>query len=419
MPVFTYLARDRGGQQRTDAIESPTRESAILALREQGLLPLKIEELKKDGGPVRSFSLNPLAYRAFSPADIEHEFHQIAVMLRSGISLLDALNLTQKHCRPGARPTWERLAKRIQQGSSFKDALSEHKAFSEFTIQLIHVGEQTGHLSTVLDEAAKEVKSSLKLKKQIVTALRYPAFTLLFAIGLVIFMLTSIIPEIKKLLQIMGKPMPPVTQALIDTSDWMLANGLTIVVLAIASIVTFIVLYHLPTSRWLIDKWALKLPLFGYVLRLIGTVLFLRAMGLLLRSGVVMVDALKTMENFIVINTWPAHSLFPQPVLKARPWPNHWKPIRLNALLRQRTPIGKTPAPQKIFLKAQNPKGVGGPSHLTGGGPPKHFPGGPRFFPPFLGAFFPRGEPFEKKLKRGRGGCFFPGGARRSPLVSP
>jgi type II secretory pathway component PulF len=221
-------------------------------------------------------------------------------MLRSGISLLDALSLTQKYCRIGARPTWERLAKRIQQGSSFKDALSEHKAFSEFTIQLIHVGEQTGHLSTVLDEAAKEVKSSRKLKKQIVTALRYPAFTLLFAIGLVIFMLTSIIPEIKKLLQIMGKPMPPVTQALIDTSDWMLANGLTMAVLAIASIVAFIVLYNLPTSRWLIDKWALKLPLFGYVLRLSGTVLFSRAMGLLLRSGVVMVDALETMEKLHV-----------------------------------------------------------------------------------------------------------------------
>ncbi|MCL7419904.1 MAG: type II secretion system F family protein [Methylobacter sp.] len=300
MPVFTYLARDRSGQQLTDAIESATRESAILALREQGLLPLKIEELKKADTALKSYSLNPLAYRAFNASDIEHEFHQIAVMLRSGISLLDALNLTLTHCRPGARPTWERLAKRIQQGSSFKDALAEHKAFSEFTIQLIHVGEQTGHLDTVMDEAAKEVKSSRKLKKQIVSALRYPAFTLLFAIGLVVFMLTSIIPEIKKLLQIMGKPMPPVTQALIDTSDWMLANGLTIAVFAVASAVTFIVLYNWPPSRWLIDKWALKLPLFGYVLRLSGTVLFSRAMGLLLRSGVVMVDALATMEKLHV-----------------------------------------------------------------------------------------------------------------------
>jgi len=300
MPVFTYLARDRSGQQRTATIESATRESAILALREQGLLPLKIEEAKKESGAVKSFSLNPFAYRAFNSSDIEHEFHQIAVMLRSGISLLDALSLTQKFCRVGARPTWERLAKRIQQGSSFKDALAEHKAFSEFTIQLIHVGEQTGHLGTVLDEAAKEVKSSRKLKKQIVTALRYPAFTLLFAVGLVIYMLTSIIPEIKKLLKIMGKPMPPVTQALIDTSDWVLANGLTIAVFLIAFIVVFIVLYHLPSSRWWIDKWALKLPLFGYVLRLSGTVLFSRAMGLLLRSGVVMVDALETMEKLHV-----------------------------------------------------------------------------------------------------------------------
>jgi len=83
------------------------------------------------------------------------------------------------------------VAKRIQQGSSFTEALREHKAFSEFTLQLIQVGEQTGHLNTVMDEAAKEVKSSRKLKEQILSALRYPAFTLLMAIGIVIFMLTS------------------------------------------------------------------------------------------------------------------------------------------------------------------------------------------------------------------------------------
>ena len=297
MPLFTYTARDRNGQQRIDAIESNSREAAILALRTQGLLPLKIEEVKKNSGVVKSYSLNPLAYRSFNSSDIEHEFHQIAVMLRSGISLLDALNLIIKHCRIGSRSTWERLAKRIQQGSSFTDALREHHAFSEFTIQLIRVGEQTGHLNTVMDEAAKEVKSSRKLKKQILSALRYPTFILLMAIGIVIFMLTSLVPEIKKLLKIMGKPMPPITKALIDTSDWVLANGVMVALVVFVIIVTFIVLYNWPPSRWWIDKWALKIPIIGYVLRLSGTVLFCRAMGLLLRSGVVMVDALVTMEK--------------------------------------------------------------------------------------------------------------------------
>ncbi len=300
MPVYNYTARDRSGQPRSNVIESATRDAAIVDLRAQGLLPLKITEQKRDGDRLNRFSWNPLDYRAINSFDIEHEFHQIAVMLRSGISLLDALNQTIRHCRIGARKTWERIAKCIQQGSSLTDALQEHSVFSNFTVQLVHVGEQTGHLHTVMDQAAEEMKASRKIRKQILTALRYPAFTLLFAIGLVVFMLTSIIPEIKKLLQIMGKPMPPITQALINVSDWFMANGLGIGIVSIASLAGFILLYHWPPSRRWIDRLSLRLPVIGHVLRLSGTVVFARAMGLLLRSGVVIVEALETMEKLHV-----------------------------------------------------------------------------------------------------------------------
>ncbi|MGR9114862.1 MAG: type II secretion system F family protein [Gammaproteobacteria bacterium] len=299
MPFFTYTARNRGGQQVADSIEASSRDTAIMTLRGEGLLVLKIDELKKDSG-AKSFSLNPLDYRPLHYGDIEHNFHQVAVMLRSGISLLDALDMTLEHARIGARKTWGQLKERIQEGSSLTDALAEHKIFSQFTIQLIRVGEQTGHLSTVMDQAAAEIKSSRKLKKQIVSALKYPMFTLLFAIGLVVFMLTSIVPEIKKLLLIMGKPMPPITQALIDVSDWFMANGIFLAVAAFTFLITFAVMYSWPPSRWWIDKLALKLPVFGHVFRLSGTVLFARAMGLLLRSGVVIVEALVTMEKLHV-----------------------------------------------------------------------------------------------------------------------
>jgi len=300
MPLFTYTARDRSGQQIGDSIESPNRDAAITALRGQGLLVLQIDELKKTNKNRQTFSFNPLDYRSIREKDLEHEFHQIAVMLRSGISLLDALELTANHARIGAQKTWDRLIERIQQGSSFSDALAEHDIFSQFTIQLIHVGEQTGHLYIVMDQAANEIKSSRKLKKQITSALKYPAFTLLFAIGLVIFMLTSIVPEIKKLLKIMGKPMPPMTQALIDVSDWFVANGVFLSILGVSGFVSFVVLYNWPPSRWWIDKSSLKLPLLGNIISLSGTVLFSRAMGLLLRSGVVISEALVTMEKLHV-----------------------------------------------------------------------------------------------------------------------
>lgn len=305
MALFTYTARNRTGQQITETINSPGRDTAITDLREQGLLVLKIDEIKNTGKNRQSFSLNPLDYRSLREKDLEHEFHQIAVMLRSGISLLDAIELTADHARIGAQKTWDKLILRIQEGSSFSDALAEHRIFSQFTIQLIHVGEQTGHLYTVMDQAAEEIKSSRKLKKQITSALKYPAFTLLFAIGLVVFMLTSIVPEIKKLLLIMGKPMPPITQALIDVSDWFVSNALFLTIFAIVSAISFIVFYNWPPSRWWIDKLALQIPVLGKIIRLSGTVLFSRAMGLLLRSGVVISEALQTLEK-LHVNTYMA-----------------------------------------------------------------------------------------------------------------
>lgn len=300
MAFFTYTARNRSGQQIADSIDSATRDAAIATLREQGLLVLKIDELKTARKQRQQYSLNPLDYRTIREKDLEHEFHQIAVMLRSGLSLLDALQLTADHARIGAQKTWDDLIERIQQGGSFSDALAKHNIFSEFTVQLIRVGEQTGHLYTVMDQAADEIKSTRKLKNQIVSALKYPIVTLLFAIGLVVFMLTSIVPEIKKLLLIMGKPMPPMTQALIDISDWFVSNGMFLTIVGVSAVISFIVFYNWPPSRWWIDKTALKIPVLGKIFRLSGTVLFSRAMSLLLRSGVVISDALVTMEKLHV-----------------------------------------------------------------------------------------------------------------------
>jgi len=303
MPTYTYTARNRSGQQLEDVIQSDSQEQAIQSLRQQGLLPIKIKQLKDKNKT--KITLNPLAYRSVNSFDIEHQFHQIAVMLRSGISLLDALNMIAENSRIGTRKFWRQLAERVQQGSSFQDAMSEHSVFTPFTTQLVHVGEQTGHLGMVMDQAADELKASRKIRKQITSALKYPAFTLLFAIGLVVFMLTSIVPEIKKLLKIMGKPMPPITQALIDISDWFISHAVFMGVSAVVFVVVFIVLYNWKPSRWWIDRLALGVPMIGYVLRLSGTVLFSRAMGLLLRSGVVMVDALETMQK-LHVNTYMA-----------------------------------------------------------------------------------------------------------------
>jgi len=295
MAIFNYTARSKTGQQLSDIVEAGSRDVAIMQLRGDGLMVIKIDEVKKKSDQ-KEYSLNPFDYRSIRSQDVEDAFHQIAVMLRSGVSLLDAVELTRKHARIGTRKVWVRIAERIQQGGRLSDAMKELGLFSNLSIQLVAVGEETGGLSTVMNQAAVEMATARKLKKQIVKAVKGPFFTLLFAIGLVAFMLTSVVPEIKKLLKIMGKPMPPITQALIDTSDWFISHGAYIGVFAVASIITFIVLYNWPPARWWIDRFALRIPLIGHVFRLSGTVLFCRGMGLLLSSGVLIIEALKIME---------------------------------------------------------------------------------------------------------------------------
>jgi type IV pilus assembly protein PilC len=298
MPVFRYTARNRSGQQQTATIEIGSRAAAIRSLKDGGLLVLKINEVQEEKPKGdKKYSLNPLEYRSMRSSDIEHEFHQIAVMLRSGISLLEALDMTAKYSRIGVRKVWNTISKRIEQGTSFTEALSEHKFFTEFTIQMIKVGEATGSLHTTMDQASNEMAASRKIKKKVTSAKKYPLFVLIFAIGIAALMLIKIVPQIKNLLLIMGKPMPPLTKALIDSSDWIMTNGPGILIFAAVFIVVVIILRIWPPSRWWMDYLGLSIPVMGNIMQLNGTVVFGRAAGMMLSAGVPVVETLETMER--------------------------------------------------------------------------------------------------------------------------
>lgn len=297
MPKFNYIARNQTGQQVIDVIESPSRERVASQLRVLGLIPLQITEAYSKQNSILRYSWNPLDYQPINDKDIEFAFQQIAVMLQSGVALLDALNLTIKTCRYGAKKVWIEIANHVQQGMTLFDALSRHKQFTEFTLQMIYVGEQSGNLSGVMVQAARELKIARKLKSQIIVAVRYPLFSLFMAIGVCVLMLVKLVPEIKKVLKIFGKPLPQITQSLVDMSDWFLMYGYIILIVTSILFLASIFLYKTDKTRYWVDYFALYIPLLGEVFRMSGTVLFSRALCMLLRSGVLIVDSLATVEK--------------------------------------------------------------------------------------------------------------------------
>ncbi len=297
MPKFIYTARNRSGSEQTGLIEAASRDEVAATLRSQGLLVLNIAEEKQRDLGLLLARFNPLEYRSMGSKDVEEGFHQLSIMFRSGLDLISALEIVADYSRLAVRRIWQRVILRIRAGNSLTDALSEHKAFTNMTIQLVKVGEQTGNLDKALMQASIELEESRKIRSQLLSALTYPLTTLVFALGVTVYMLTSIIPELKKFLQMMGKGLPPITRALIDISNWFEANTPTLLVCLGAVAAGFTILYRLPGFRLAIDRLLLRLPIIGHVLRLSGTVVFSRSLAALLRSGVRIVDALETVAR--------------------------------------------------------------------------------------------------------------------------
>lgn len=233
-------------------------------------------------------------------ADVEVGLRQLAVMLRSGLTLLNALEtVAQQSSRGRMRQIWEDVSLRIQQGASLADALEKHPQFSQLVVQLVRVGEQTGYLEVVLTRGANTLEDRRKLRGQLINALTYPSVVFLAAIGVTAFMMVSVIPKLQTFLSALGRKLPPMTQLLIDITDSVRLHWLHASILLATATGIWVALRAWPTSRMWLDRLVLRIPIVGKLFRLSGTVLVASGLGTLLRSGVTLLEGLRTTERLL------------------------------------------------------------------------------------------------------------------------
>ena len=189
------------------------------------------------------------------------------------------------------------LSDEIQDGKPLADAMAAHSSIPPIAVQMTRVGELTGTLDSVLDQASKQLARRRRTVSNLLTALAYPVFVFLAAIGVSAYMVVFVIPEIEKALLSLGRPLPAMTQSLVDLSAWIQVNGPAVLVILVAVIMAVIFLFMWPTSRMVIDRISLRVPLIGNVLRLGGTVTFSSSMQAMVTSGITVSEALRTAEQ--------------------------------------------------------------------------------------------------------------------------
>jgi len=276
-----------------------SRDELMAALRAERLLVLEVAE-QQDSRTLPS-PWSPAWLKPMTGFDVEMGLRQIASMLRSGITLLAAVQtVAQESLSPWAQRVWQRVGERIVQGRGFADALAEQpKRFSELVVQLAEVGERSGELERATSRAADQLEARRNLRTQVINALVYPVLAVTMAVGVSAFLVVSVIPKVAEFLRSGGAELPAMTQMLMDVSAWVTANGLNILVGVVAAVAAWIVVRFNEAGREAEDVFLLRIPITGRILKLSATSLFARSMQIMTESGVTLLDSLATASRLI------------------------------------------------------------------------------------------------------------------------
>src|SRR5512133_4296188 len=288
-PVFKWSGKTKSGEVRAGEMEAQDSSAVEARLRQMGIEPVKVRKKPKE------FHITLPGIGGVTTKDILVFTRQFSVMIDAGLPLVQALDIlgTQSD-NPSFKKVLLAVKARVESGSTFADALSEHpKVFDELFVQLVRAGEIGGILDTILQRLGAYIEKNEKLARRVKGAMTYPAIVLVVAIGVVAMMLLFVVPTFQKMFADFGGSLPGPTQALVDLSAalrsaWYLIFGLPIV---------FFIAF-----KWGISKgrgqevwhaFVLKLPLAGPLIRKIAVARFTRTMGTMLSSGVPILDALQ------------------------------------------------------------------------------------------------------------------------------
>lgn len=301
MPVFRFEAVDAAGEIRAEEIMAASQDEVILKLRDQGLLPLVVEEANSDGLS-RILNISLLSGRQrVSQKHIGLITQQLAQLLKAGLPLDRALTvLISVNNEPKVQKLLTRIQEAVRGGSGLADALeAQSGVFTRLYLNMVRAGEAGGSLEVVLERLADFLERSKALKDTVTSALIYPLILLLVAGASVVILLTYVVPQFQTLFDDAGEALPLATQIVIGLGEGVRRYWWLGVVLLAGSILFFRQQFSQIETRYRWDRLALRTPLIGDLIAKVETARLARTLGTLLRNGVPLLSALGIVREII------------------------------------------------------------------------------------------------------------------------
>jgi len=289
------MARDERGHAVNGTLAAASPEALADQLKRMGYLVTRWRELAE--GHAQAWSLQ--TFQRVGDDDLALFNVQLAKMVQVGIPLVSALQtLSQQTENARLRTVMSDVARHVESGSSFSEAMAQHRAvFSELFISMVHAGEISGKLDEILQRLAIFAKHQAELRQQVKTALTYPAVLVVASVAVAVLLLVGIIPKFMKIFFEAGVPLPLPTLMLHQLSELLRHYGMAVAAgagLGGAAVVHW--LKTAPGRRWR-DTVLLKLPVIGDLARKAAISRLTRTLMTLLSSGVPVLEALSIAEQ--------------------------------------------------------------------------------------------------------------------------
>ncbi|MFN0059062.1 MAG: type II secretion system F family protein [Planctomycetota bacterium] len=316
MPVYAFEAIDASGKKLRREVEAGNKNEALQKIKGMNLRPTKLQERKgattaAAAGPADEKKKGGLVlFDRISQQDLTTFTQQLATLQDAGLPIVRSLKILGQQMRPGKfKSQIDHITQEVEGGSTFSEALQRFpKTFNTLFVAMVRAGEAGGVLDVILNRLSEFMEKSLRLKKKVRGAMIYPIAVIMVATVILVVIMTQVVPSFKSMFADIGQQLPMATQLLLDASEiiksyWWAAP-------AVVFLIWLGMRYASRTEQGglMLDKFKLKVPVFGQIIKKSTISRFCRTLGTLISSGVPILDALSIVRE-AVGNRVVAHAI--------------------------------------------------------------------------------------------------------------
>lgn len=281
MTLFIYKAYDNSGGKVDGQLEAEDKKSALLKLKQQGLLPTEIQDFSEDEKSLFTFESK------ISLNDLEFLTSELSLLLDSGVRIDRGIDIIKRSkAKPALAKLLTAISNNLKKGKSLSESFNEHgDIFDPLYCNLIELGEASGNLSEVFAGLAKDLKFKRELQRKIVSSLAYPTVIFFVCVLSIFFIFNFIIPKMATMFE-GAKELPWYTSAMLSTSEWMINYQGFLGVGLLLSIFGLVAAAKQPAFIKWSQSFSLKIPALKKAIITVERIRFNSGLSMMVKAGV-------------------------------------------------------------------------------------------------------------------------------------